>query len=55
MCNKATPNIFLDSHQNFVKNWDDWEVYSFYFSNCFNEQKSPEKTFITMNLNYQNE
>ena len=34
----------LDSHPNFVKNWGRWEVYIFfYFSDCFNEQNSPER------------
>ena len=28
---KATPNKFLDSHPNFVKNWGGWEVFIFYF------------------------
>ena len=34
--NKATPNKFLDSHSNFVKNWGRWEV--FIFSDGFEEQ-----------------
>ena len=28
---KATPNIFLDSHPNFVKNWDGWKVFILFF------------------------
>ena len=28
---KATPNKFLDSHPNFVKNWGGREVYIFIF------------------------
>ena len=28
---EATPNNFLDSHPNLVKNWGGWEVFSSYF------------------------
>ena len=28
---KATPNKFLDSHPNFVKNGGGWEIFIFYF------------------------
>ena len=54
---KATPNKSLDSCPNFVKNWGGWEVYIFYFSDCFNEQNSSEKkkTFNSLNLNCPNE
>ena len=55
----ATPNTFLDSHLNFVKNLGGWEVYIIYFFiylDCFKQQNSPEKTpFNTLNLNIQNE
>ena len=34
----AKANKFLDSYPNFVKNWGGWEVYIFYFSECFKEQ-----------------
>ena len=48
---KATPNNFLDSHPNFVKNWGGWEVFIFYFSYCFNEQdKGLAKALIRLHV-----
>ena len=49
--NEATPNKFLDSHPNFVKNWGGWEVSIFYFS----DRTVMKETFNTLNLNCQSE
>ena len=37
---KATPNKFLDSHPNFVKNWGGWGFFIFYFSDGFEEKNN---------------
>ena len=50
---KATPNKFLDSHPNFVKNWGGWEVLIFYFSDCF--ETMLEDTLNTLKLSCQKE
>ena len=49
---KATPNKFLDSHPNFVKNFGGWEVliFTFYFSDCFKNITVLKETFNTMKL-----
>ena len=45
---KATPNKFLDSHPNFVKNWGGKEVFIFYFLDCFKNRTVLKETFNTM-------
>ena len=42
-CILVTPNKFLDSHPNFVKNWGGWDVFILYFSDCFKEENSPDR------------
>ena len=51
---KATPNKFfdsLDSHPHSVKNWGGWEVFMFYFSDCFEEQSNAGRRIAYLELN----
>ena len=50
---QATPNKFLGSHPNFVKNWGEWEVYI--FQTALMNRTVLKKTFNTLNLNFHNE
>ena len=47
---KASPNKFLDSHPNLVKNWGRWEVFIFYFLDCFKNKTELKETFNAMKL-----
>ena len=53
-----TPNKFLDSHPNFVKNWIRCKVklfIFFIFPTALMSRKVMKETFNTLNLNCQNE